>query len=122
MTFPDPEDIIRPFFFSRSVFNVFGYANPELDRLLLEAEVEPSWTKRNKLFSQIEQILFDDVPSIPLFSHQNRIVMQPYVKGVEIPSLGFYYLDTSKIWLDKGVEIPFPGFYYLDASEIWLDK
>lgn len=101
MTFPDPEDIIRPFFFSRSVFNVFGYTNPELDRLLLEAEVEPSWTKRNRLFRQIEQILFDEVPSVPLFSHQNRIVMQPYVKGVEIPSLGFYYLDTNKIWLDK---------------------
>ncbi|TEU07609.1 MAG: ABC transporter substrate-binding protein [Candidatus Aminicenantes bacterium] len=101
MDFPDPEDIIRPFFFSRSVFNVFGYANLELDRLLLEAEVEPSWTKRNRLFRQIEQVLFDDVPSIPLFSHQNRVVMQAYVKGVEIPPLGFYYLNTGKIWLDK---------------------
>ena len=101
MTFPDPEDIIRPLFFSQSVFNVLGYANLELDRLLLEAEVEPSWTKRNRLFRQIEQVLFGDVPSIPLFSHQNRVVMQAYVKGVEIPPLGFYYLNTGKIWLDK---------------------
>jgi ABC-type transport system substrate-binding protein len=101
MDFPDPEDIIRPFFFSRSVFNVFGYANLELDRLLREAEVEPSWSKRIKSFQQIEQILLQDVPALPLFSHQNRIVMQSYVKGVEIPPLGFYYLNTGKIWLDK---------------------
>ncbi len=101
MDFPDPEDIIRPFFFSKSVFNVFGYTNPEMDRLLLEAEVESSWTKRIKLFHQIEEILFEDVPSLPLFSHQNRVAMQPWVRGVEVPPLGFYYLDVKKIWLDK---------------------
>lgn len=101
MDFPDPEDIIRPFFFSKSVFNVFGYSNPELDRILLEAEVESSWTKRIKLFQQIEQILFEDVPSLPLFSHQNRVAMQPWVRGVEVPPLGFYYLDVKKIWLDR---------------------
>ena len=101
MDFPDPEDIIRPFFFSKSVFNVFGYSNPELDRILLEAEVESSWTKRIKLFQQIEQILFEDVPSLPLFSHQNRVAMQPWVRGVEVPPLEFYYLDVKKIWLDR---------------------
>ncbi len=104
MDFPDPEDIIRPFFFSKSVFNVFGYSNPEMDRLLSEAEVESSWTKRIKLFRQIEEILFQDVPSLPLFSHQNRIAMQPWVRGVEVPPLGFYYLDVKKIWLDKSLE------------------
>ncbi|MGD8535463.1 MAG: ABC transporter substrate-binding protein [Candidatus Aminicenantes bacterium] len=101
MDFPDPENIIRPFFYSKSVFNAFGYENPELDRLLSEAEVESSWTKRIKLFHQIEKIILEDVPSVPLFSHQNRIAMQPYVRGVEVPPLGFYYLDAKKIWLDK---------------------
>jgi ABC-type transport system substrate-binding protein len=101
MSFPDPEDIIRPLFFSKSIFNVFNYANPELDRLLQEAEVERSWTKRINLFHEIEQILITDVPAIPLFSHQNRMAMQPYVRGVEVPSLGYYYLDTRKIWLDR---------------------
>ncbi|MDH5468511.1 MAG: ABC transporter substrate-binding protein [Candidatus Aminicenantes bacterium] len=101
MNFPDPEDIIRPLFFSKSVFNVFGYNNPELDELLHKAEVESSWTKRINFFHQIEQILIRDVPCLPLFSHQNRVAMQPYVRGVEVPPLGFYYLDARKIWLDK---------------------
>jgi len=101
MNFPDPEDIIRPLFFSKSVFNVFGYNNPELDELLHKAEVESSWTKRINFFHQIEQILIKDVPCLPLFSHQNRVAMQPHVRGVEVPPLGFYYLDARKIWLDK---------------------
>ncbi len=101
MSFPDPEDIIRPLFFSKSIFNIFNYVNPELDKLLQEAEIERSWTKRINLFHQIEKILISDVPALPLFSHQNRVAMQPYVRGVEVPSLGFYYLDARKIWLDK---------------------
>lgn len=101
MSFPDPEDIIRPLFFSKSIFNVFNYTNPELDRLIQEAEIERSWTRRINLFHQIEQILFSDVPALPIFSHQNRVAMQPYVRGVEVPCLGFYYLDAKKIWLDK---------------------
>jgi ABC-type transport system substrate-binding protein len=101
MSFPDPEDIIRPLFFSKSIFNIFNYVNPELDKLLQEAEIERSWTKRINLFHQIEKILISDVPALPLFSHQNRVAMQPYVRGVEVPSLGFYYLNARKIWLDK---------------------
>lgn len=101
MSFPDPEDIIRPLFFSKSIFNVFNYACPELDRLLQEAEIERSWTRRIDLFHQIEKILFRDVPALPLFSHQNTVAMQAYIRGVEVPSLGFYYLDAKKIWIDK---------------------
>jgi len=101
MNFPDPEDIIRPLFFSKSIFNVFKYANPELDKLLQEAERERSWTRRIKLFHKSEQILFLEVPAIPLFSNQHRVAVQPYVRGIELPPLGFYYLEAKNIWLDK---------------------
>ncbi len=101
MIFPDPEDIVKPLFFSKSIFNVFNYSSPALDNLLQEAEVERSWTRRVNLFHQIEEILASDVPATPLFSKQNRVVMQPYVKGIEVPPLSFYYLDCKKIWLDK---------------------
>jgi len=101
MDIPDPEDIIKPLFFSKSIFNIFNYSNPSLDNLLNKTETEKSWTNRIKLFHQMENILFSDVPAIPLFSHQNKVAMQPYVRGVEVPPLGMYYLDTKKIWLDE---------------------
>ncbi len=101
MNFPDPEDIIRPLFFSKSISNLFGYANPALDNLLLKAEVEKSWTERINLFHKMEDILSSDIPAVPLFSQQNNVAMQPYVMGVDWPPLGLYYLEAKKIWLDK---------------------
>ncbi|MFB0565452.1 MAG: ABC transporter substrate-binding protein [Candidatus Aminicenantaceae bacterium] len=101
LNFPDPEDIIRPLFYSKSISNVINYSNPELDKLLEDAEGERSWTRRVELFNQIEQILFSDVPAIPLFTIQQRIAVQPYVRGIEVPTLSFYYLEARNIWLDK---------------------
>ncbi len=101
MSFPDPDDIIRPFFFSGSTANIIGYSSPELDQILQKADVERSYTKRINLFRQMEEVLFSDVPAVPLFFHQNRIALQPHVRGVEVPPLGFYYLDAKKIWLEK---------------------
>jgi len=98
---PDPEDVINPLFHSLSTENVFGYANSEIDGLIKDVEVERSMKKRIQLFHKIEKILLRDVPAIPLFSHQNRVAMQPYVQGVVVPALGFYYIDTTKIWLDR---------------------
>jgi ABC-type transport system substrate-binding protein len=63
--------------------------------------VEKSWSKRIKLFQQIEKILLADVPAIPLFSQQNRVAIQSRVRGVAVPYLGMYYLDARKIWLEK---------------------
>lgn len=101
MDFPDPENIARPLFFSKSIMNVFHYANPRLDGLLDRADVERSWTERIALFYQIEKILTADIPAIPLFSSQQRIALQPYVRGVKTPPLSFFYLDCKEIWLDK---------------------
>ncbi len=98
---PDAEDIFQPLFSSTSGSNLLGYANQELDGLLKKAETEKSWTKRIKLFRRIEKTLLEDVPALPLYVQQNRVAMQPYVRGVEVPPLGLYYLEARKIWLDK---------------------
>lgn len=103
MDFPDPENIILPLFSSKSLLNLlnFNYSNLKLDKLMGEAEVEPSWTRRVELFHEIEKILSEDVPAIPLFSLKQRLALQPYVRGVKIPPLGFYFVDAKEIWLDK---------------------
>jgi hypothetical protein len=41
------------------------------------------------------------MPAVPLFTQQNQVAMQPYVRGVEAHPLGFYYLEARKIWLEK---------------------
>jgi ABC-type transport system substrate-binding protein len=103
LDFPDPENIVLPLFFSSSVLNqnLLQYSNPRLDELAKAAEVEQSRTGRISLFHKIEDLLHVDMPAIPLFSRQHRLALQPYVRGVKPPPLGFFYLDAKDIWLDK---------------------
>lgn len=101
LNFPEPENVIRPLFFSRSDQNVVGYNDKRLDDALAEAELERSFSQRVGLFQKIEKQLHQDVPAVPLFSNQLRMALQPYVKGVEVSPMGFFYLDLRKVWLDK---------------------
>jgi len=101
MDFPDPENIIRPLFYSKSDLNVFGYSSELTDDLLAKAEVEQSWMKRIELFLRIEQKLGEELPAIPLFSIERRVAVQPYVRGLNLPPLGLSYLEAKDIWLDK---------------------
>jgi ABC-type transport system substrate-binding protein len=102
MDFPDPENIILPLYHSRSVVNGLNsrYVNPRLDSLLEQSEVEPSWEKRTGLFREIEKILYEEVPTIPLFSERIRIALLPQVRGVRLPAMGFIFLDAKEIWLE----------------------
>gem|GEM_PF-176216 len=101
MDYPDPENIVLPMFSSSSVvnMNLLRYSSPRLDELIKKAEVERSWRARIALFHKIEDILGEDIPAIPLFSRQQRLALQPYVRGAKIPSLGLLYLDVKEIWL-----------------------
>jgi ABC-type transport system substrate-binding protein len=101
MGMPDPEDMIRPLFSSPSPSSVLGYVNPEIESLLQAAEVEKSWSKRIKMFQRVEKVLLSDAPAIPLYTQQNRVAMQSRVRGVAVPQFGMYYLDTTRIWLER---------------------
>ena len=101
MGMPDPDDLIRPLFCGASDANLYGYSNASVEALLQAAEAEKSWSRRIKVFHQIEKILLQDVPAIPLYAQQNRVALQPHVRGVAVPRLGMYYLDARKIWIEK---------------------
>lgn len=100
MNFPDPEDVIRPLFSSHSDQNLSGYKSEKLDGLLEQAEIS-SWTRRNRIFKQIQELLYREVPAVPLYSQQNRVALQPYVKGITNPPMGLNYLRIKQIWFDK---------------------
>jgi peptide/nickel transport system substrate-binding protein len=101
MDFPDPENIVGPLYRSGSALNGQSarYANPRLDGLLEQSEVETSWERRTGLFREIEKLLTDEVPSVPLFSERIRIAILPQVRGVQLPAMGFIFLNVKDIWL-----------------------
>lgn len=61
--------------------NLNQYKNPKVDSLinLVRAELDP--TVRNKLYGQIEQIMYDDQPAIFLYSQLDKIVSSNKVKA-----------------------------------------
>ena len=103
LDFPDPENIVMPLFHSTAFLNqnIMHYANPRLEELAREAQTEQSPKARIGLFYKIERLLESEMPAVPLYSRQHRLAVQPYVHGVKIPPLGFFYLDAREIWLDK---------------------
>jgi len=101
MDFPDPENIVGPLFRSGSLPNGLNsrYAGPALDARLAQTEAETSWERRTGLFREIEKLLHEDVPAVPLFSEQILMAVQPRVRGAQIPAMGFIFLDVKSIWL-----------------------
>ena len=57
---------------TRGIFNVGGYANAALDKLMDQLQVEPDAAKRQQQIETAGRMLHDDVAYIPL--HQQTVV------------------------------------------------
>ncbi len=74
------------------------YANPRLDALLAQASAEPDQTKRGALYLEVQQILAEDLPSIPLWYPDNVVIHSRRLTGVT-PNAGgsFDFLRTAQL-------------------------
>ena len=99
MDFPDPDALLSRLFHSHSPANPFGYSNPKVDALLLEAQTTLDDGKRATLYSEIEKLILDDHPILPLSQVKYSFVSQRRVQGLNLTSLGFQYLPLKDVWL-----------------------
>ncbi|MSQ07580.1 MAG: peptide ABC transporter substrate-binding protein [Dehalococcoidia bacterium] len=83
--YPDPQDFLDVLFHSKSDNNHVNYNNPEVDRLLKQARVEPDQAKRFQQYQVIEQMVLEDAPWVPLWHGADRYVL---IK----PNVHDYYL------------------------------
>lgn len=58
----DPDETLFPAWHSGQPWNFVGYSNPEFDRLVTEAQFEPSLQKRKALYERAALILAEDAP------------------------------------------------------------
>jgi peptide/nickel transport system substrate-binding protein len=74
------------------------YTNQRVDELLTQASAEPDQDKRRTLYIEIQQILAEDLPSIPLWYPDNVVVHSPRLSGVT-PNAGgsFDFLRTARL-------------------------
>ena len=63
------------------------YCNPDFDKLIADAAVEPDQTKQADLYKQAQKILTDDAGFLPLRFAVTPQLVQPYVKDLISTSL-----------------------------------
>lgn len=99
MDFPDPENVIQPLFGKSSAFRwlTANVPGPDFDRLLEAADLEAGRARRSDLFREMERMIRRDVPGIPLFTVEQRLAVQPYIRGLRIPPLGAVYIDLREV-------------------------
>jgi peptide/nickel transport system substrate-binding protein len=74
------------------------YANPQLDALLLQASAESGQQKRRALYVEVQRILAEDMPGIPLWYPNNEVIHTRRLQGVVPRASGDYdFLRTA--WL-----------------------
>ena len=82
--YPDPQDWLSIFWESSSQFaKNIGYKNPEVDKLIHEADVTVDEAKRLDLYKQAQRLVIDDAPYVIRSTSKGTFLVQPYVKGLE---------------------------------------
>jgi peptide/nickel transport system substrate-binding protein len=105
--YPDPENFLNlcygknvpKTFEEASYMNPFRYVNPQYDALFEKAISTVNPEERNKLYAQLDQIVVDDAPFLPIYYSVNRRLVQPYVRNFD--NNGMEYRNFREVWLDK---------------------
>ena len=84
---PNGPETDPPAGLSQYGYGTTGYANPEVDQLIVAAREEPDRARRTALLSQAQQILSEEVGSLWLFNFPYRTVVHNRLRGTSKPSL-----------------------------------
>jgi oligopeptide transport system substrate-binding protein len=76
----DPSQFLRVFI-KNSGFNRTNWSDPEFDRLYEEVMRTPDQAKRLELMQQMEKILTDAMPILPIYYYTEQYLMDPSVHG-----------------------------------------
>lgn len=78
--YSDPDNFVNPFF-SKDNFLVNHYDSPEVQKLIAQQATEADTTKREALFKEIQTILTEDLPTLPLLQGKQFAVSAKGVTG-----------------------------------------
>jgi len=80
--FADPHNFVSAFMSSGGALSMFqSYNNPLVDNLINSGIVEPDPAKRQAIYYQLQQLYYDDVPSLPTIQTLGVHVERDWVNG-----------------------------------------
>ena len=80
-------------------WNTMFYKNPRVDELIAEGDRTIAPDKRLKIYGELQQIVMEDAPWIPLFTYAQVVGTRKTVKGVVM--LPFEAIDLRRAWVEK---------------------
>lgn len=105
-SFGDPQIGTTRNYWSKSILkgvpwsNASGYSNPELDKVIEDAQKAPTEEQRVQLFKQFQKIAMSDIPTYVLLENRPYSVASRRVRGLSTSSDGAY--DSLKnVWLSE---------------------
>lgn len=99
--YPDPDNFLDILFHSRNAGpggNASFYKNPKVDQLLIEAKSMKAGDERWEKYHEVERIVAEEVPIIPLYYFTNIVLRKPFVNGFIVTGKGVMPLKT--VWLN----------------------
>lgn len=79
--------------------NTSSYSNPAYDDALVNAAKAPDIAARGRYYQQAEDLLAQDVPSIPVYHYVRSHLVKPWVGGFTPDRLGYYF--TKDMYIKK---------------------
>lgn len=79
--------------------NYPGYANPQMDALIDQIEVELDPAARLPLWAELQRLYAEDLPALPLFFRANAYFFPKWLKGVRPTG----HLVTTTTWIEEWV-------------------
>ncbi len=96
--YPDAENYLSVFYSKNPAPpNYTRYNNPLFDKLYEQSLIEKNDSARNKLYQQMDQIMINDAPVVPLWYDEVIHLVNPWVKGFEPNGLNLLELRKTKI-------------------------
>lgn len=99
--YPDPQNFLDLLFHGESSQNHTGYDNPRVNELLEEARTLEDEARRCQIYREVEEIIVEEAPWIPLSHGKEYWLSKPYVEGqffppLVIPRLKFISINTGR--------------------------
>ena len=85
---------------SSSTYNLYGYSNIDFDNKLAGTVFEKDINKKVEMFKNMENVLLEDMPIIPIYFNETIIITKNYVKDVYTNKMGNVKLDKAYLWKD----------------------
>lgn len=97
---PDPDYFLRNYYYSKGDSNSWGYHNSEVDHLLDQGSQSTNAQKRKAIYDEIQKIIYQEMPVVPVSYYGVNVVMKPEVKNFVFNPVAHDYMLNTDMYIE----------------------